>query len=79
MQEASPDRLREDPVFQRVLADALEIQDKTEYYWIVLPNTAKKHVPGERKPRIDLGESNSVSVKNIEKTPVKSVKELNLS
>lgn len=50
--------------------------DKTEYYWIVLPNTAKKHVPGERKPRIDLGESNSVSVKNIEKTPVKSVKEL---
>ena len=28
MQEASPDRLREDPVFQRVLADALEIQDR---------------------------------------------------
>ena len=28
MQEASSDRLREDPVFQRVLADALEIQDR---------------------------------------------------
>jgi hypothetical protein len=31
--------------------------DDSEYYWIVLPNTAKKHVPGDRKPRIDLGES----------------------
>lgn len=50
--------------------------DDSEYYWIVLPNTAKKHVPGERKPRIDLGESKSVSVKAIEKTPVKSVKEV---
>lgn len=50
--------------------------DDSEYYWIVLPNTAKKHVPGERKPRIDLGEAKSVSVKAIEKTPVKSVKEV---
>ena len=50
--------------------------DDSEYYWIVLPNTAKKHLPGERKPRIDLGESKSVSVKAIDKTPVKSVKEL---
>ena len=33
------------------------------WYWIVLPNTAKKHMPGDRKPRIDLGESNSLSVK----------------
>ena len=40
------------------------------WYWIVLPNTAKKHVPGDRKPRIDLGESNSISVN----TPEKSVK-----
>jgi hypothetical protein len=31
------------------------------WYWIVLPNTAKKHIPGERKPRIDLSElKNSV-------------------
>jgi hypothetical protein len=47
--------------------------DDSEYYWIVLPNSAKKHVSGERKPRIDLGELNSVSVKTIEKTPNKQV------
>jgi hypothetical protein len=54
-----------------------------QYYWIVLPNTAKKHVPGERKPRIDLseskprmdlGESKSHSVKAVEKTPGKTNK-----
>jgi len=50
--------------------------DESEYYWIVLPNTAKKHVPGERKPRIDLGESKSVSVKTVEKTPEKKVREV---
>ena len=50
--------------------------DDSDYFWIVLPNTAKKHVPGERKPRIDLGEAKSVSVKAIEKTPVKPVKEV---
>ena len=49
--------------------------DESEYYWIVLPNTAKKHVPGERKPRIDLGESKSVSVKNVENTPEKPAKQ----
>lgn len=49
--------------------------DKSEYFWIVLPNTAKKHIPGERKPRLDLGEANSVSLKSIEKTPEKSLKE----
>lgn len=38
--------------------------DDSEYYWIVLPNTAKKHVPGERKPRLDIGDLN--------KTPEKS-------
>jgi hypothetical protein len=41
--------------------------DDTEYFWIVLPNTAKKHMPGERKPRIDLGESNIINVKSAEK------------
>ncbi len=35
--------------------------DNTAYYWIVLPNSAKKHIPGERKPRIDLGDSNAIS------------------
>jgi hypothetical protein len=44
--------------------------DDSEYYWIVLQNTAKKHIPGERKARIDLGETNSISVK---KTPEKLV------
>lgn len=44
--------------------------DDSEYYWIVLPNTAKKQVTGERKPRIDLGEAKSISV---QKTPEKPV------
>jgi hypothetical protein len=48
--------------------------DDSEFYWIVLPNTAKKHVPGERKPRIDLGESKSISIKTTSKTPEKEVK-----
>ena len=42
------------------------------WYWIVLPNTAKKHMPGDRKPRIDLGESNSLSVKTPGKPTKKS-------
>jgi hypothetical protein len=44
------------------------------WYWIVLPNTAKKHVSGDRKPRIDLGDSKVISASNIApslKTPVK--------
>jgi hypothetical protein len=44
--------------------------DDSDYYWIVLPNTAKKHIPGERKPRLDLGEANYISVN---KTPEKLV------
>jgi len=44
--------------------------DDSDYYWIVLPNTAKKHVSGDRKPRIDLGENKSISVN---KTPENSV------
>ena len=39
--------------------------DDSDYYWIVLPNTAKKHVSGDRKPRIDLGESKSISSNKI--------------
>lgn len=35
------------------------------WYWIVLPNKAKKHLPGERKPRIDLGESKSFSIADV--------------
>jgi len=41
--------------------------DNTEYFWIVLPNTAKKHVPGERKHRIGLGDANAINVKSVEK------------
>ena len=41
------------------------------WYWIVLPNTAKKHVPGERKPKIDLGDAKAISTKNADVTPVK--------
>ena len=46
------------------------------WYWIVLPNTAKKHVSGERKPRLDLGEAKAISASNIAPTlpgtPVKA-------
>lgn len=34
------------------------------WYWIVLPNNTKKHASGpERKPRIDIGESKAINVK----------------
>jgi hypothetical protein len=31
----------------------------TPWYWIVLENKARKYIPGERKPRIDLSEFNT--------------------
>jgi hypothetical protein len=31
------------------------------WYWIVLPNTAKKQIPGDRKPRIDLGDMKAIA------------------
>jgi hypothetical protein len=46
--------------------------DDNEYFWIVLPNTAKKHIPGERKPRIGLGVSNTINLKSLEKRPEKA-------
>jgi hypothetical protein len=42
--------------------------DDSEYFWIILPNTAKKHIPGERKHRIGLGDANAINVKSVEKT-----------
>lgn len=42
--------------------------DRSQYYWIVLPNTAKKHIPGDRKLRINIGEANSISVRTPEQT-----------
>lgn len=41
------------------------------WYWIVLPNTAKKHIPGERKPTLDLGESKAISSAKPAASPVK--------
>jgi hypothetical protein len=34
------------------------------WYWIVLPNTAKKHISGDRKPRIDLSDMKATSSDN---------------
>jgi hypothetical protein len=42
------------------------------WYWIVLPNNAKKHVSGDRKPRIDLGDEKAISVSSF-KTPEKPI------
>jgi hypothetical protein len=40
------------------------------WYWIVLPNTTKKHTSGaDRKPRIDIGEDKVINVKSVEETP----------
>jgi len=49
------------------------------WYWIMLPNNAKKHIPGERKRRIDVSELFKTPVKVSEDsvcpdTPVKSEK-----
>jgi len=44
------------------------------WYWIVLPNTTKKHASGpERKPRIDIGESKAINVKEACPTPEKTI------
>jgi hypothetical protein len=37
------------------------------WYWIVLPNTAKKQVSGDRKPNLDLGGAKSICLKTPEK------------
>jgi hypothetical protein len=53
--------------------DVLDVESEArlyhdeQWYWIVLPNTAKKYVPGERKPRIDLGDLNPTSVNDVSK------------
>jgi len=41
------------------------------WYWIVLPNTSKKHVPGQRKPKLDLGDSKPLYCARLTATPVK--------
>jgi hypothetical protein len=42
------------------------------WYWIVLPNNAKKHISGDRKPRIDLGDEKAISISSL-KTPEKPI------
>jgi hypothetical protein len=44
------------------------------WYWIVLENKARKHIPGERKPRIDLG-TPSISQASAHKATVKATVE----
>lgn len=44
------------------------------WYWIVLENKGKKHISGDRKPRIDLGD-NAKSISLAFTTPVKQVPE----
>jgi len=64
---------RENRDFQKTLLNNYESESRVyhdnPWYWIVLPNTAKKYVPGDRKPRIDLGDAKSISVSHT--TPVK--------
>lgn len=61
---------------ERLLRDSqVRVYHDGPWYWIVLPNTAKKHVSGDRKPRIDLGDTKAISASNIaptlKTTPVK--------
>jgi hypothetical protein len=52
--------------------------DDSEYFWIVLPNTAKKHIPGERKQRISLCGANEINVKSLENTPEEDFEEIKI-
>lgn len=50
--------------YESVVAEAKEARlyhDDSVYYWIVLPNKAKKHMPGERKQRIDVSNLKAIS------------------
>ncbi len=59
-----------DSGFKRMVEAAGEGGDEVQvpydgpWYWIILPNKAKKHIPGDRKPRIDLGNATSLSASN---------------
>ena len=57
-----------------LLDDSVETHiyhDDTRWYWIALPNISKKHVSGDRKPRIDIGDAKSINSSSI--TPEKLV------
>lgn len=51
-------------VEDRAKTGGLRVHHDEPWYWIVLPNNAKKHIPGERKPRIDLGDAKAISSSN---------------
>jgi hypothetical protein len=60
-----------------LLDDSVETHiyhDDTRWYWIALPNNSKKHVSGDRKPRIDLGNDvKSINSSSTFVTPEKPV------
>jgi hypothetical protein len=55
----------------------LKVLHDDPWFWLVLPNTAKKHVPGERKPRINLGKETYISAttpkKNLESEEIPEI------
>lgn len=53
-----------DQVEEDATRGGLQVLHDNPWYWIVLPNKAKKHVPGDRKPRIDLGDAKAMSSSN---------------
>jgi len=65
--------------FQKKIVDRNEevrVYYDGPWYWIVLENKGKKHVSGDRKPRIDLGDSNVVNSASLY-TPEKPVLQKN--
>jgi hypothetical protein len=61
--------------YDSVIDDTKQAQltHDNKWYWIVLPNTAKKYVPGDRKQRLDLGQiSTSNIAPTLFATPVKA-------
>lgn len=61
-----------DLLSQRVESEVRVYHDGP-WYWIVLPNNAKKHVSGDRKPRIDLGGDKVINMNTPEKSVSKPV------
>jgi hypothetical protein len=58
--------LSEHPAESRIYHDS-------PWYWIVLPNNTQKHLPTDRKPRIDLG-NNTKAISATLRTPEKQTK-----
>jgi len=58
--------------FQNLLSSQQQarIYHDNPWYWIVLPNNTKKHISGDRKVKIDLGDEKAINVNSL-KTPEK--------